>query len=50
MNDRQHTWRIIYRIDEDAIVLLEEFAKQTNYTPSQVIETCQWRLRDYDSE
>src|SRR5512138_3921039 len=50
VTDRQRTWRIIYRIDEDAIVLLEVFAKQTNQTPAQVIETCQRRLRDYDSE
>ncbi len=50
INDKQRTWRIIYRIDEDAIVLLEVFAKQTNQTPTQVIETCRGRLRDYDSE
>jgi phage-related protein len=43
------TWRIIYRIDPDAIIILEVFAKKTNKTPKKVIEVCQRRLRLYDS-
>ncbi len=41
INDSQGTWRIIYRIDEDAIVILKEvFQKKTNQTPEKkVIET-----------
>jgi len=42
------TWRIIYRVDEDAIVIIEVFAKKTRSTPKQVIETCRNRLRRYD--
>ena len=42
------TWRIIYRIDEDAIVILEVFEKRTRQTPQPVIDVCQRRLRDYD--
>lgn len=43
------TWRIIYFIDEDAIVILEVFNKTTNKTPKKVIETCQRRLKQYFS-
>ena len=42
------TWRIIYRSDPDAIVILEVFSKKTPRTPEAVIETCRQRLRSYD--
>jgi len=41
-------WRIIYRTDEDAIVIAEVFAKKTAKTPAKVIETCRQRLKRYD--
>ncbi|MBS1117551.1 MAG: Phage-related protein [candidate division NC10 bacterium] len=44
------TWRIIYRIDEDAIVILDVFQKKTTKTPPRVIEACRQRLRAYDAE
>jgi phage-related protein len=50
INDRNKTWRIVYRIDEDAIVLLEIFEKKTSRMPQSVIETCKQRLRNYDAE
>jgi len=40
----------MYRIDEDAIVILEVFAKKTGKTPKKIIDTCKQRLRDYDSD
>jgi phage-related protein len=46
--DQQITWRIVYRIDADAIVIAEVFAKKTNQTPSAVIDACQKRLKEYD--
>lgn len=49
VNDRDQTWRIIYRIDEDAIIILEVFAKKTNQTPKEAIERCQKRLKLYDA-
>lgn len=42
------TWRIIYRIDDDAIVLVEWFDKDTNRTPKHVIDTSKQRLARYD--
>lgn len=50
INDAANTWRIIYRIDEDAIVILEVFAKKTGKTPKKTIDVCKKRLRHYDSE
>lgn len=49
INDEDKTWRIIYRIDEDAIVVLDVFAKKTNKTPDLIIKRCQKRLKQYDS-
>lgn len=50
INDETVTWRIIYRIDQDAIVILEIFDKKTNNTPKQVIDICKKRIKDYDNE
>ncbi len=36
------------RVDPDAIVILEVFAKKTRTTPAKVIETCKRRLRSYE--
>jgi phage-related protein len=47
--DRNMSWRIVYRIDKDAIVLLEVFSKKTGKTPNTVINVCKQRIRDYDS-
>jgi phage-related protein len=48
IDDGETTWRIIYRIDPDAIVILEVFSKKTRTTPKSVIQTCRRRLREYD--
>jgi len=47
--DERVSWRIVYRIDSDAVVILEVFDKKTNRTPVQVIEVCKRRLKDYES-
>ncbi|MEQ8465187.1 type II toxin-antitoxin system RelE/ParE family toxin [Coleofasciculus sp. E1-EBD-02] len=41
-------WRIVYRIDSDAIVIAEVFQKTTQKTPKRVIENCKRRLKLYD--
>lgn len=48
IKDAGTEWRILYRIDSDAIVIAEVFAKKTRATPPAVIEICQRRLRLYD--
>ena len=45
--DERIGWRIVYRIDTDAIVILEVFEKKTRSTPHQVIEVCKRRLKYY---
>jgi phage-related protein len=46
--DADATWRVVYRIDSDAIVIAEVFAKKTQATPRAVIDVCKRRLRSYD--
>jgi len=48
INDAGSTFRIIYRIDEDAIVIAEVFKKKTMQMPQKVIAACRRRLLDYD--
>ena len=48
IDDANATWRIIYRIDSDAVIVLEVFSKKTQRTPKAVVNTCKRRLRNYD--
>ena len=48
IRDEGQNWRIIYRIDEDAIVMVEVFAKKSSVTPKRAIDTCRVRLKAYD--
>ncbi|MCI5065698.1 type II toxin-antitoxin system RelE/ParE family toxin [bacterium] len=47
-SETDKTWRIVYRIDRDAIVIAEVFAKKTQKTPQKVIDVCKKRFKDYD--
>jgi len=47
VRDADKTWRIIYCVQSDAIVILEAFAKTTTKTPKSIIRTCKKRLRQY---
>ena len=49
VRDQDDNWRIIYRIDPDAIVIVEVFAKKTAKTPRQILDKCKARLKSYDS-
>jgi phage-related protein len=48
VQDEDVTWRVIYRLDPDAIVILEVFSKKSQTTPDHVIGACRRRLRLYD--
>lgn len=48
IHDKNVTWRLIYRIDADAIVIVEWFDKKTQTTPTSVINRCKKRLALYD--
>ncbi len=47
--DENATWRIIYRTDDDAVLILEVFSKKAAQTPKTVIRVCQKRLKEYDN-
>jgi len=50
VNDRERrlSWRIICRIDPEAILVVHWFDKKTQSTPKSVIDLCKRRLQDYD--
>jgi phage-related protein len=45
--DGKVSWRIVYHIAADAIVILDVFKKQTEATPNAVINACRQRLGKY---
>ena len=49
VTDENKVWRIVLRIDRDAVVILDVFAKKTNSTPARVNDNCRRRLRNYDA-
>jgi phage-related protein len=49
INDKDKTWRIIYRLDDDAVVILDVFEKKRQKTPKHIIDVCKKRLIQYDS-
>jgi phage-related protein len=49
VNDENKTWRLIYRVDENAIVILEVFEKKTVQTPASLIDKCRRRIKLYEA-
>ena len=45
--DENVTWRILYALDVEAIVVLEVFAKKSNRTPTGIVSSCKRRLVAY---
>ena len=50
INDEGATWRIIYRTDADAVLILDVFQKKASKTPPAVIENYRLRARNYDQD
>lgn len=50
VSDKDSTWRVIYRIDHEVILVLEVFQKTTRQTPKSVIDVCKKRLSQYESD
>lgn len=48
ITDKNKIWRIAYRTDHDAVIILEVFLKKTDKTPKRIIEICKERLRKYE--
>jgi phage-related protein len=41
-------WRIVYRVDSDAVIILDVFPKVTRKTPDRVVADCRRRLKMYE--
>ena len=48
IQDAHVTWRIVYRLDADAVIIAEVFSKKTQATPKAVLDVCKRRLAAYD--
>jgi phage-related protein len=47
IDDGGATWRIVYHVDSDAIVILDVFQKKSRTTPKPVMDVTRKRLRAY---
>lgn len=47
--DAHSTWRIVYRIDTDAIVIGDVFCKKAQATPKSTLDACRRRFSAYDA-
>jgi phage-related protein len=50
VRDRRSGWRIFYRVDPDAILILDVVQKQTRATPHEVLDRCRRRAARYDED
>jgi phage-related protein len=48
VRDEGKQWRLVYRTDPDAILVVDLFRKTTQKTPKQALARCQQRLRQHD--
>jgi phage-related protein len=48
VNDEDVTWRIIHRIDPEAILVGDVFPKKTPRIPKRILEACRRRFALYD--
>lgn len=50
VRDEGKQWRLIYRTDTDAILVVDLFRKTTQKTPKQALDRCRRRLWQYDED
>jgi phage-related protein len=48
VRDENRIWRVVYRLDPDAILIAGVFSKTTRATSKHDIDDCQKRLKVYD--
>ena len=49
VRDAGHSWRLVYRIDPDAIVIAAVFAKQSKPRQQREFDSAKRRLKTYDA-
>lgn len=47
INNENQTWRIVYHVATDAVVILDAFSKKTAAMPIEVVTNCKRRLAAY---
>ncbi len=47
VNDETRSWRIVYHLEADAVVIIEVFPKTSRTTPNAVMKLCRDRLRRF---
>ena len=50
IKDSNRDWRILYRVDSDAVVIVDVFEKRSQRTPKRVIEGAKARLTKYEED
>jgi len=50
IQDENKIWRLFYRVNADAIIVVLWLEKKTNKTPDEVINLCRKRLKFYYME
>jgi phage-related protein len=49
IRDGRISWRVVYRLDADAVLVLDVFGKTTRATPLHILRACRQRCARYDS-
>lgn len=49
IRDADHHWRIMVRIDPDAVLVVEVYPKKSRKIPDEVLQRCKQRLKRYDA-
>jgi phage-related protein len=47
IDDGAVSWRVVYYVDAEAVVILSVFQKKSRTTPQQIVEVSRKRLREY---
>lgn len=50
IRDVEINWRIMYRINSDAIIILEVYENKSGKTPKYIIDVCKERIKVYNRE
>jgi phage-related protein len=50
IHDENASWRIVYCLAPDEVVLLDVFEKKSRRTPFHVIQACRLRLKRHEEE
>jgi phage-related protein len=50
VRDETHSWRLFYRLDPDAVVILGVHEKKTERTPRSMLDACRVRAHRYDRD